>query len=336
MHIRSPRAYLFRLKHICRDSKTDPILFSTSPSHSFLALSGGKQNNTNDNTTKKTMTALQDITDAWGRWWASQRSTSLNWTETTDYGNHSELDAWHQYQVNATLLNFAYDGASPPTGSATVAYSQTYYNGTDITQSGPTFAYNTTSQQSFTWSFTESLKIGVEVSATVGLPGDSATAKLSVELGLSATQAKTVQNTQTWSVSCPILIPAHTAVTLSMVISGQSYDTTWTADVRLQGYVNVWLNDRWNGHYCYFVPISQVFTDVQANNLADLTGYTINFDGVVVRTSGSLAGSQGVSVGTTADQHPYSGPPTPSIIVKSAGVPGTAPTLHPLIFAGEK
>lgn len=193
-----------------------------------------------------------------------------------------------------------------------------------------TFQETSTSTQSFTWSITESLSIGIEISATEGVPAvASSSQKVTVSLSLSSTQGATSSNTQTWQVNTPINVPANSSVKADMVISSQSYDVNFTASVLLQGYVAIWNNDKVNGHWLWFHPIDSVFQDCISNNIIDTSGYSIASGGVMTQATGIFSGSQGISVGVTAYQYPLRG----------AGLDETAPevsTINPLVFAADE
>jgi hypothetical protein len=256
------------------------------------------------------MLSLQQITDAWGNWMASQRGTSMRFTEATNYSAHGELGQYHQYQCSAAVQSISYAGNSPPTGGAAIAYELWYDNNTTVQQS-ETFQYTATSQQSFTWSITESLSIGIEISATEGVPDvASSTQKVSVNLSLSSTQGATSSNTQSWNVNNPVVVPPNSSVKCDMVINSQSYNINFTESVLLAGYVAIWFNDKValspnDYHWLWFIPIGSVFTDVISNNLASTEGYSVVAgDQVLTTAQGVFAGSQGVSVGVTTTQYP--------------------------------
>src|SRR5438094_655012 len=101
--------------------------------------------------------SLQEITDAYGNWVASQHGTSLHWSESTNYGNHSQLDGWHQYQVNPSDQQFTYDPAAPaPIPGELDTQAMNYDNGTTAAQS-VTYSVSETTQQTFNWSVTDTL-----------------------------------------------------------------------------------------------------------------------------------------------------------------------------------
>jgi hypothetical protein len=250
------------------------------------------------------LNSLPQITDAWGAWFSGKNGTSCRFTASTNYGSQKDLDKYTQYQTTALIQNIVYDSNSPPIADSVVASTLWYDNDTTLQQS-ETFQETQTSTQSFTWSITEALSIGIEISATEGVPTvASSSQKLTVTLSLSSTQGATSTNTQTWQVNTPIQVPPNSSVKADMVISMQSYNVNFTASVLLKGYVAIWNNDKVNGHWLWFHPIESVFEDCINNNIIDTTGYSIVAGGVMTQSTGMFTGSQGISVGVTAKQYP--------------------------------
>lgn len=260
------------------------------------------------------MQDLQWITDQWVNYTAGQYGTGCYFSSSLKYGDHSELDNYHQHQCTATCQSIDYDGNSLPTGGADVAYAIAYSNRSQVEQSN-VFQYTATTQQSFTWSVTESLSIGVEVSASAGVPGVAGfSEKLSVTLSLSSTQSQTQTKTQSWSVNTTVRVPPQSTVNTQMVIDTQSYDIKFNANVLLSGYVAGWfdnpidLNNRAGNdkHHLWFVPIQNVFSLLIAHKLIDPTGYQVTNGGVLAKAQGVFTGSQGVQVSVSTTQVPLS------------------------------
>ncbi|WP_347218257.1 ETX/MTX2 family pore-forming toxin [Chryseobacterium sp.] len=250
------------------------------------------------------MNSLQQITDAWGNWYSKQHGTTCRFTASTNYGSQSFLDDYHQYQVNTTTQSIVYDGNSLPTNGSDVAFETIYNNNTQVANQ-QSLIETETSTQAFEWSITEALSIGVEISATEGVPAvASSTQKVTVNLSLSSTQKSTVTNTQSWSVNTMLTIPAQSSVKADIVIGTQSYNINFTVTVMLNGYVAIWNNDKVNGHWLWFIPITQVFSDCIANNIIDTSGYDIVGSGVSTTASGVFTGSQGVNVVVNTIQYP--------------------------------
>jgi len=255
------------------------------------------------------MKSLQEITDAWGNWKANAAGTTC-FTSSTNYGDHSEFDAYHRYQCSAVYQSMSYDGISPPKSASDVAYEIWYDNGSTLQQSD-TFQYTETTDQSFTWSITEGVNVGVEISATEGLPDVASSApKASVTLSFSSTQGQTLTKTQTWSINTPVAVPPQSSLKCDMVVNSQSYEIKFTATVLVSGDIAIWFNDRvclgapGDGHFNWYIPITQVFNDVIKNNLIDTSGYQITPAGVIAIAQGVFTGGQGISQGVVTTQYP--------------------------------
>lgn len=257
------------------------------------------------------MNSLQSITDAWGKWIAKKKGTSCDFTASTNYSSEAELDDYHKYQCTVTTQAIVYDGDAPPTRKADVAYELWYDNASDVRQS-EMFTYTATTSQSFTWSVTEALSVGVKVSATEGLPEEaSLSEEVSAQVEFSSTQGGSYDDEQSWSVNTPIQVPAQATLKCDMVIDSETYDVDFTQSVIIAGDVAIWFKDKvaWNGndddkHYLWFISIGQVFNDVISNKLADTSGYAVVPGGVKATSTGVLRGGQGVSVGVTTTQYP--------------------------------
>jgi Clostridium epsilon toxin ETX/Bacillus mosquitocidal toxin MTX2 len=255
------------------------------------------------------MKSLQEITDAWGNWKANAAGTAC-FTSSTNYADHSEFDAYHQYECSAVYQSISYDGNSSPTSVADVAYEIWYDNGSALQQSD-TFEYAVTTDQSFTWSITEGVNVGVEISATESVPDvASSTQKATVALSFSSVQDQTLTKTQTWSVDTPVAVPPRSSLKCDMVVNSQSYEIKFTATVLVSGDIAVCFNDRvclgapGEGHFNWYIPITQVFNDVIKNNLIDTTGYHVTPAGVITTAQGVFSGGQGISQGVVTTQYP--------------------------------
>ena len=250
------------------------------------------------------MNSLQQITDAWGAWYSKQNGTSCRFTASTNYASQGDLGNYHEYQVSAVCQNIIYDGNSVPTNGSNIAF-ETIFNNNSQVQNQQSLVETETSTQAFTWSITEAISIGVEISATEGVPAvASSTQKVTVNLSFSSTQSKTVTNTQTWSVNTIVNIPAYSSIKADIVIGTQSYDINFTASVMLNGYVAIWNNDKVNGHWLWFIPITEVFSDCNANNIIDTSGYSFLGGGISTTAKGVFTGSQGINVVVNTIQSP--------------------------------
>jgi hypothetical protein len=275
------------------------------------------------------MQKLDDITWAWGCWVARSHGTNCHFTQALNYGNASELDPNDDRQCKAVVQAMNYDDQSLPTNGSNVAYDLWYDNATNLNQS-ITFTASSETTQTFTWSITEALSVGLELSGTAGAPGFMTTGfKETITFSFSSTQGKSTSDKQTWSVNDPVQIPAQASVHCLMVIATQSYDINWSAPCLIKGYVAVWFDD-WidiaggsDVHHLWFVPIEQVLRDVVAHNLYDTTGYADAGDGITATVRGNFSGSQGIRVDTKPVETPLRGQLASKVMVPTA-VPATA------------
>lgn len=256
------------------------------------------------------MQKLGDITWAWGLWRANNYGTGLHFTQSTRYDQATELDDYHQYQCTVALESFAYDGSSLPEWGISIANDTWYDNDTAVTQSS-TCTLSGTTTRSASWTKTRTLNVGVEISATEGMPGDSVTAKLTTSLSLSTSETHTDGDTQTWTESAPLVVPAQASTYSALAVNMATYNQNWIGKVRINGMVAIWFDDRiayyGNGddHYLWFIPIEQVLSDVIAHNLYDTSGYEIApGGGIYANTGGVFTGSQGIRSNIRSTQHP--------------------------------
>lgn len=257
-------------------------------------------------------TSLQDITNEWGNWMSTKYPDGggIKFTESTNYDNYDELDQYHNYQTNATYQSINYDPNAPSPIPGT-AYSATtsYNNGSSIQQSY-TYQQNMTTQQTFTWSITSSLSIGLEISEEVEVPDVAKVGtKLTTKIDLSSTAGSTESQTQSWSVTQPINVPPNSHVDAKMVAALENYNINWSACCLLTGYVAIWFHNKValnpnNYHWLWFVPIQNVISACVNNNIIDTTGYEIVSNGVLAYSSGTFYGGQGVGVCINVEQSP--------------------------------
>lgn len=257
------------------------------------------------------MKELKEITDAWGKWKAKRLGTSLRFTESTKYGNRSELDQYHQYQVNVSQNNSVYYApSSPQDGGYLLAGNYDYTNNTSVAQ---TYTFKTTYQNAdeFAWSVTENVKVGEEITVQAKIPFIiDATSKTTFEFSIASTQGKKTTNTQTYDLSIPILVPPYTRAYGNSQLIIQKYNTAWWADVMMKGYVAVWFNDKvdygnpggGNTHWLWFIPIETVLRETANNNLINTDGYTAVSGGVKTTAKGQYTSSLGAIIKVVSNE----------------------------------
>jgi hypothetical protein len=246
---------------------------------------------------------------------ANQHGTTGRWVSLFDYGNHRELEGFGANQCKATLKGITYDGTSPPLTGSTAGYSLWYDNDTDAEQREE-FEYENSTEQTFSWSMTETLSIGIEISATEGVPEvASSTQKFTINFSLSSTQTTSHSEKKVWTVKTPVVVPARKSVKCTMVINTEGYDLDFTADVLVDGDVAVYFEDPVNlsipGASSFnrnFIPLALLLWEVDHLRLANTDGYRPGQytwgSQIWASPKGKFTGNQGVSVGVRAEQFP--------------------------------
>lgn len=265
---------------------------------------GNVLSSTTVNFTTPEIIELQTLTDAWGEWFAEENNTTCKFTSSTDYSKHAELNDYQSNQCIATYKDINYDSPSISPTDPISASDQVLKNGTDIEQT-ETYAWEKSTTNSFTWSLTESLKIGVETTFICGVPEIAeGKIKTTVELDLSSTQSQTTSDTQKWSLSVPVRVPAHSGVECISVIEQSMCELAFTAEINLSGYVAVWFDDQVDGHWLRFVEISRVIREIVDNNLMSTYSYTIGEKVVIAHSKGKTNGTYGTQINTTYNPIP--------------------------------
>jgi hypothetical protein len=91
------------------------------------------------------------------------------------------------------------------------------------------FSYTKTTTDTFAFSFTEGLKVGVSAKFKAGIPVAGTEWTVSGELSFSATQTQTTTTTNTWSNTVTANVPAHTKVRAVAFVSVGSPQYTFSA-----------------------------------------------------------------------------------------------------------
>jgi hypothetical protein len=119
------------------------------------------------------------------------------------------------------------------------------------------FTYSKSLTDTFTFSFTEGIKVGVSAKFKAGIPVAGTEWTVSGELSFTATQTQTTTNTSTWSNTVTVNVPAHTKVRAIAFVNVGNPSYSFTASVFVyNGMVNLPAYDpgarMWND---IFVPL---------------------------------------------------------------------------------
>jgi len=260
------------------------------------------------------MNSLQDITDAWGNWFARKNSTTLDFTASTRFSGNWHLDPYHEYEAKVKVLPATLRYGSPRSkGESRGEHLDVEYkNGSSILQSyTQMFAYEYLN--SFEYSFTEALKLGLEVKFDAGLPligGASSTAKF--ELDISSTQKQTNSHKTTRTETFPVNVAPHTSVKFSARSKSQNNECDWQVSTLLSGYIAVRFKDYlyWNtpkAHALWFLRIEDIFKDVSWHDIIDMTGYQVTSQGVEVMARGTCDSTTDTITQASIKEAPYTG-----------------------------
>lgn len=256
--------------------------------------------------------SLEEITSAWGRWMATQypSGNGVKYTESTNFAKQSSLNDYHQYQTNVIESELIYDPLAPSPKPGMVSSAKTNFSNKSSVPQTVTYNQSETTTQSFNWSVTEAVKLGVKTSVKAGVPlVAEVTTEVSFNLDTSSTQGATTTKSQTWSVSHPIICPANSYVSARLNVSTATYDIPWTAQTYLNGYVAIWFNKRFimgtkdSAHQLYFVPIGSVIQNCIDYNIIATKGYTrVGWYDMIATSRGIFFGGQGTDMTITIEE----------------------------------
>lgn len=259
--------------------------------------------------------SLEAITYAWGQWMSQKypQGGGVKYTESTKFSNQSSLNNYLQYQTNVVKSELIYDPLAPSPKPGMVSSTKTNFSNKSSVPQTVTYIQSETTTQSFNWSVTEALKLGVKTSVKAGVPlVAEVTTEVSVNLDTSSTQGATSTKSQSWSVTQPIVCPANRYITARLNISTATYDIPWTAQTYLNGYVAIWFNKRFimgnkgSDHQLYFFPIGAVIKDCIDFNIIGTNGYTklVGWQDIIATSRGIFFGGQGTDMTVSIEEIP--------------------------------
>jgi hypothetical protein len=254
---------------------------------------------------------------------------TMFYVKALDYevDKHPELKPYEDQRVKAIAPpGPVWDKAGKTVPQSPVSYSQCFENATTLQQSS-TFAWNTSTTQTFSWSLTESLKTGLTASVEAGVPAVSkATVSWSVELSVSSTQAQTKTETQSWTINQPVLVPPQAAVRATGRISRNTYDYPFILPVTFKGKVAIMTTKSFNytltpdipggttiginnsSHdLVAFAPIGSLCTWWRNSGGEPFPIKVIDQDTIVYEMNGVFQGAEGIDYQVLLEQLPIGG-----------------------------
>lgn len=253
---------------------------------------------------------IDKITNAWAKWKSAQYRTTFWFTESTQYKRNKDTVNYMEHQTNVTApKNLTYSSAHQADGGAALlgGYDVENYSSLPIEH---TISLQQGIEDTFTWSITESVKVGMTVKMTVGIPFANGETSFNTEIALSSTQGKTIKKSSNYGTSAKINVAPHTRGWGNVDLSFIDTSTNWVGNVEMNGRVAIWFNDKVdvnrNGdlHHLWFFSIESVFNECIKHNLISTQGYIVKSNSVVAQAKGSFQGSKGMNVSIIAREEP--------------------------------
>lgn len=259
------------------------------------------------------MNDIDSITNAWARWKAAQFGTSYWFTESTQFDRNKDTRDYKQYETKVSAPSDLVYSSSVESkgGTALLGRYDTINDGGQVIQH--TVSLQQGFMDTFTWSITEQVKVGVSVTVKAGIPEVGGAEQTSnIEVSLSSTQGSSSSRSSNYGASTTVPISPHTHGWGEVDLAFTDLNTNWVGNVELRGDVAVWFNNKVaynnNGdyHYLWFPSIETVISECVAHGIIDTRGYTIrNGGGVITQASGKFHSSAGLNLQTIAHEEPY-------------------------------
>lgn len=259
------------------------------------------------------MNDIDSITNAWARWKAAQFGTSYWFTESTQYDRNKDTRDYKQYETRVSApRDLSYSSTIETNGgTALLGRYDSINDGAQVIQHTVSLQQGFT--DTFTWSVTEQVKVGVSVTVKAGIPEvGGAEQSSNIEVSLSSTQGASTTRSSNYGSSTTVPISPHTHGWGEVDLAFTNLDTKWVGNVELRGDVAVWFNNKVaynnNGdyHYLWFIPIETVISECVGNGIIDTRGYALNGGGgVFAQASGTFHSSAGLNIKTISHEEAY-------------------------------
>jgi hypothetical protein len=165
----------------------------------------------------------------------------LTGTGHRDGSDYTSLytDKAYLYTYGVLLQNWNFTETMPGMMVPEVVAQSDLRNPTPATISDQ-FSYSKKMTDTFTFAFTEGIKVGVSAKFTAGVPVAKTEWTVSGEINFSATQTQTATNETTWTKTTTVNVPANTKVHVTGLVSVVTPMYSFTASaVVVNGKVNI-------------------------------------------------------------------------------------------------
>lgn len=220
----------------------------------------------------------------WAQQWADQRGGASNYDWDGTNPVFSKYAQNYGVDLDWSMGDYAIQSKVPSQFSAK---TETY--GPFKLPSTFSFGYNHSETDSFDWSVTDTISVTQSTSISVGVPDlFTADASLTFDLSLSSTQAQQKQRSNTWDLTRIFDLPADTISTMELMVVQTTAKATSDLSGLMRGRIAIGLNNKWNGHYFWFVTVTSLAREFNDRNDIRVVGdavevrVPVNFTGVGV------------------------------------------------------
>lgn len=226
----------------------------------------------------------QDMAGAWARVKAYYDEIGQS-AELDGIAGLEGLTQFYDDNYGITLRDFTYS-TPEVVQRPIVASTRTYQNdgNTEITDE---FQFTKTMEESFTFRFTEGLKVGTKATASIGLPlvGESEV-ELSAEITFQADEEWSKTETKEWTLRTTVPVPPHSNVKVTGFITNAAIDATFSGVAKAtRGLVLTWFRMEQGGYTEFPVPLVVLLPESQRT----------------VPLSGSFRGVEGINAYTRVE-----------------------------------
>jgi len=170
-----------------------------------------------------------------------------------------------------------------------------YFNNNSTETDQIQFSRSETTSNSYSWSITESVTVGVTISVEAGIPGIcEANDQFSMSLDMSSTQTQTGTDTKSWSVEETINVPPHSTIRVDILVGAGQFSADFTTAINFipnsAGMFSCQGSDR-----IFYVVFPSDFLSYGSGPGVSC-GYTS------CNTTGSFSGLQGINVQVNVTQ----------------------------------
>jgi len=200
---------------------------------------------------------LDVLAGRFARDFAKRCGTELRWFDLHGKQPHL-MEMYPDKHITVRAENVRYGTVTSKVDRPGYVYTENFRNGGSLPIKG-ILSKTKTVTSTFTWSVTESLKVGAEVEVDVGLPGIvSGNVKVSTNINLASTQGQSTTEKDTFKITQDIPVPPKTRVMAQMTITETEVEVPWTATMYVTGAEALWVEDKCMDHFLWFYNVREL------------------------------------------------------------------------------